>query len=225
MSILDDKKNKSPDLDWFAFETRIRKVLHELLEPTAERSVKTKETVEEVKSQNEFLTRKIEELEFILHKSHKRSTLFDNINKRLIESDAERKMLEVQMKNDVENLHSENGVIKDRINIMDKEVANLLSRINDYTAEVNTFGNTVDALKVETKKHANEIKINIEHQIDSVQTKLNLFYDWEKKIDSQISSHREGLNRHDTSIEKALHMCHKAENILSKECLKYPDFK
>jgi len=97
-SILDEKKVNSQNMDWFAFETRIRKVLHELLEPTAERSMKTKESMEEVRTQNEFLTRKVEELEFILHKSHKRSTLFDNVNKRLIESDAERKMLAEEMK-------------------------------------------------------------------------------------------------------------------------------
>lgn len=180
MSVLDEKKVTSSNLDWFAFETRIRKVLHELLEPTAERSVKTKEHVEEVKTQNEFLTRKIEELEFILHKSHKRSTLFDNVNKRLIESDAERKMLEVKLKNEIENLHGENGAIKDKINIVDQELANILSRINEYTGEVNSFKNTVSGVKIESTKEISNLKLDIDAKIDDLRTQVATLFEWQK---------------------------------------------
>lgn len=39
--------------------------------------------MEKVTSQNEYLKRRLEELEFILHKSHKRNLVFDDLSKRL----------------------------------------------------------------------------------------------------------------------------------------------
>ena len=151
-----------------------------MLEPTAERSVKTKESVEEIKSQNEQLTRKVEELEFILHKSHKRSTLFDNVNKRLIESDSERKMLEVKMKNDVENLHAENGAIKDKIHIVEEEVANLLSRIGDYTVEANKFHDKTSEVKNKFEKEITEFKISFHSDFEMINMKINELHEWQK---------------------------------------------
>jgi chromosome segregation ATPase len=180
MSILDDKKISDANMDWFAFETRIRKVLHELLEPTAERSIKTKENMEEVKTQNDFLTRKVEELEFILHKSHKRSTLFDNVNKRLIESDSERKMLEVKMKNDYENLHTENSMLRDKINILDREIANLLSKINENTAEVTELKNSMESAKIQLSKDVANSKIEVDSKVDDTKTLILGIQDWQK---------------------------------------------
>jgi len=43
----------------------------------------TKDMVEKATNQNDFLKRRIEEIEFILHKPHKRNLVFDDLDKRL----------------------------------------------------------------------------------------------------------------------------------------------
>ena len=129
--------------------------------------------MEEIKSQNDQLSRKVDELEFILQKSHKRSTLFDNVNKRLIENDSERKMLEVKMKNDVENLHAENGSIKDKIHIVEEEVANLLSRICDYTVEANKFHDKSSDVKNKFEKDIADFKILFHTDLEMINMKIN----------------------------------------------------
>jgi hypothetical protein len=45
--------------------------------------VDTKELFEKATTQNEYLKRRIEEVEFILHKSHKRNLVYDDLDKRL----------------------------------------------------------------------------------------------------------------------------------------------
>jgi ABC-type hemin transport system substrate-binding protein len=45
--------------------------------------VETKDMVEKTNNQNLYLKRRIEEVEFILHKSHKGNFLFQDIEKRL----------------------------------------------------------------------------------------------------------------------------------------------
>ena len=43
----------------------------------------TKELSEKTNSQSDYLKRRIEELEFIVHKSHRRNLVFDDLEKRL----------------------------------------------------------------------------------------------------------------------------------------------
>lgn len=43
----------------------------------------TKETISKTNSQNDYLKRRLEEVEFIIHKSHKRNFIFQDIEKRL----------------------------------------------------------------------------------------------------------------------------------------------
>lgn len=128
--------------------------------------------MEEVKTQNDMLTRKVEELEFILHKSHKRSTLFDNVNKRLIESDAERKMLEVKMDNSFKNFHAEHSTIKDKMHIFDENIANLTTKITEYTAEANKFHSEMVFTKNEINKEVGEINIELKEEIDKLDKKV-----------------------------------------------------
>lgn len=243
MSVLDDSKlggkakavlkqvtdsASSESLDWFAFETRIRKVLYELLEPTADRSIQAKEAVEKIKSENEFLIRKIEELEFILHKSHKRSTLFDNVNKRLIESDSERKMLEVKIKNDFNNVHAESGAIKDKITILEEEISNLVNRVNECNVEDVKLQNKLIETRDEFTKEVNNSRNEHASELAKIHDKLSEIHEWQKLIDSQMNTHREELNRQDISIEKALRSLKINENninITIKETLKATDFK
>lgn len=50
------------------------------------------------------------------------------------------------------------------------------------------------------------------------------FKNGKNRVNSQISGHREELNRHDISIEKVSHLALKTENTLSKEYLKAHQF-
>lgn len=57
----DNFKNLSigDSIDWFGFENRVRQLIHVILEPTTKRIVDTKDLVEKMNIQNEFLRRRI----------------------------------------------------------------------------------------------------------------------------------------------------------------------
>ncbi|CAI2383906.1 unnamed protein product [Moneuplotes crassus] len=216
MSILDGKPKSNPNLDWFAFETRIRKVLHDLLEPTAERSIKTKENVEEVKAENKILTRKIEEIEFILHKSHKRSTLFDSVNKRLIDNDSERKILESRLNNEVRSITTEAKGIKQRVNLIGEEVSTINTRIIEH------FNRTEEL----EKRYAEDKKdISLQLQIDDINSQLKVIDEWKGHVDYLLSNYQEDIYRQGTSIEKARKEISECETLIRKDCVKNPSFK
>jgi len=69
---IDELFFQSPD--WFGFETRIRKMVIDIMEPSVKRSIEDREQVIELKKFSEIIKRKVEECEFIIHKAQKRTT-------------------------------------------------------------------------------------------------------------------------------------------------------
>lgn len=48
-------------------------------------------------------------------------------------------MLEVKITNDFKNLHTENGAIRDKLNIVEEEISNLLNRVSEFTQETEKY--------------------------------------------------------------------------------------
>lgn len=65
----------------YAFETRIRGVIMELVEPCIKRTIQDREVITEVKKQNDLIKKKVDECEFIVQKAQKKTTLTDDLAK------------------------------------------------------------------------------------------------------------------------------------------------
>jgi len=76
---------KQTDLIWFDYETRLRKLIEEILEPTVKRSKEERELFDILSKKNESLTKRVEDLEFMSQRTQKRQTSFEDIFKRLNE--------------------------------------------------------------------------------------------------------------------------------------------
>ena len=63
----------------------MRKLVQELLEPTTKRSIQDRELYEILNRKYEEDRKRIDEIEFILHKSQKRQTIFSEIEKKIFE--------------------------------------------------------------------------------------------------------------------------------------------
>jgi hypothetical protein len=73
------------DFNWFDFETRIRKVISELLQPTIKRSKEDKETISEVKTVVTDCKQEVEEMKYTIDKIKKKNKQFDQIFKKISE--------------------------------------------------------------------------------------------------------------------------------------------
>ena len=121
-------------------------------------------------------------------------------------------------------MHAANGSVKSKTNILDREMGNLLSKITEFNSEVNVLTNATESLKILTTKDISNTKIDMNSKFDDVRDTLKSIQDFQNKMNSQISANKKELNRQDISIEKALHMCMKNDNVLTKECLKQVEF-
>ncbi len=69
----------SADLVWVNYETRLRKLMQELLQPTVKRSREDREMYDSLVKKYDFLHKRVETLEFVTNKTDNQQTIFDDI--------------------------------------------------------------------------------------------------------------------------------------------------
>lgn len=69
--------------EYFAFETRVRAMVLELVEPCVKRSVQEREMMGELRQAQALLRKKLDECEFIVQKAQKKTTNTDDLAKQL----------------------------------------------------------------------------------------------------------------------------------------------
>lgn len=98
-----DHKNS---LDWFDFETRMRKMIHELLQPTVKRSHEEREAVTKLRSIVMDHNKRLKPIEFALYKSEEPTDAFEKLYLKMAEMESKRLEDETKLKHQMENLKS-----------------------------------------------------------------------------------------------------------------------
>jgi len=157
-----DKDKDKADLIWFEYETRLRKLVEELLEPTVKRSREEREMYEVLSKKHEGLLKRVEDLEFTSHRTQKRQTVFEDIFRRISELDQTRKadekvlMDHIQnVKKMVEELQTDMYMLKGNMEELDRKAVKLSQEYIttcDNMAEYKTnIFKVIDDLKLELK--------------------------------------------------------------------------
>lgn len=106
---------KATELQWFMFETRIRQIVQELIEPLSHKQSDINQSFVSQTSDFAILKRRVEELEFIFQKVQRQSATFDELKQG-------QDKFGVDIKNQVLNIRNELALNIDRINKQDEDV-------------------------------------------------------------------------------------------------------
>ncbi len=80
------QNRKSAELDWFEFETRMRKLVVDLIQPTVTKLNEDRENVAGIKAIAEAQRKRVDELEaIVMHKSGSHQSHFDTIYQKFNE--------------------------------------------------------------------------------------------------------------------------------------------
>ena len=99
------------------FETRIRKLIQDLVDPIQKRALDAKEASDAQCKASDSLKRKVEELEFAVHKSQKKSVIFEEINNRISKLEVGLKGAEQQLDEEIALMGAKIEHTKDQIEI------------------------------------------------------------------------------------------------------------
>lgn len=115
-----------------------------MIEPSALRSVEAKEDCAHLNKQTAKLRRMIEEMEFMQHKSQKRSTQFDDLAKRVFEQQVRLNVSEAYIENELSGLRQIEELFSSKINIIESEKKSISPKMVQFQTELEMFKDALE---------------------------------------------------------------------------------
>lgn len=190
------------EVDWFDFETRMRRIIQELLDPTIRRSLEDKEIVNSLKKSLDLQKRKIEEIEFVIHKTQKRTTIFEEINKKMVEMESDRKLGEARAMNEVASLKDEIDQIKFDLQRKTDEIDQISNINNDLRNQMLTFNNQLIEHKTKTNNLITDQQKENLQQFSDIRLIINNVEDKAMEGNRKGDSNLGAINKLDNLLEE-----------------------
>ncbi|CDW80865.1 UNKNOWN [Stylonychia lemnae] len=140
------------EIDWFDFETRMRKMIHEMIEPTVRKVNEDRDKLFKIRNDQDAQKRKIEDLEFAVIKTDNKTNVFEDIFRnlaRLVNSTFHINLQETDIKveqNRVDNEFDRLQIQSDNIHFEIKNQNQQWQTLNSYVerihSEVQIFNQT-----------------------------------------------------------------------------------
>mmetsp|Transcript_7828 Transcript_7828/g.7298 ORF Transcript_7828/g.7298 Transcript_7828/m.7298 type:complete len:88 (+) Transcript_7828:50-313(+) len=80
------------NIDWFDFETRMRKLVFEMLEPVVRKVNEDRDKMFKIKNDSDIHKKQIEDLEFAIMKTDNKTNVFEDIFRTLTRLESEAKL-------------------------------------------------------------------------------------------------------------------------------------
>lgn len=92
-------------LDWFDFETRMRKIIHEIMTPTIKRSHEDREMVNQLKSVVVDHDKRLKPVEFALYESDQpHDAFFSKLHSKMADLEKQRILEQTKLHHEMDNL-------------------------------------------------------------------------------------------------------------------------
>lgn len=140
------------ELDWFNFETRMRRIVTELLAPTVQRVSENREITTKLQSKMRNAETRIEELDLVVHKRTK-VTYIDELNARMDKLEADRLLGETKFHQEVLNVQQKTADCNYDISKLVQETANLNSRYQGVKSDFDKFSQGLSAYQASVSSH------------------------------------------------------------------------
>lgn len=173
---------------WAKLETKTRRLVFELLEPSINRVAEHKETLENLRRTDESLLRKIENLDILTDKLTKRLSVVDDFSRKILQFDATIHVQETTFAQDREAIRDELTSFMKQLNSAEENIANLLGQSQSLRTDL-----------VNLTFESNNSKNLISNRIEEVREEsLNYIY-------QQDSKHSD-LSNYALAIEKKFNL-------------------
>lgn len=109
-------------LDWFKFETRIRRIIMELTEPGIKRGRDLEQENRKQKLLFEKVQRRLDDTEFTLEKLEKKTAVQDDLFNQMRSIDQFTKITETKVLNEINNMNSNLDLVKEKMRVGHSDV-------------------------------------------------------------------------------------------------------
>lgn len=192
---------ENKEMDWFAFENRVREIVRDILEPYAVRSIDIQETLRVLSDNHDKFKRKQDEMEFVMHKRNHRNSGIDELNKKLFDIENERKVREARNMQAIESLKVQLEASTDRMTQIEELSLTFKKQADDIKHEISGFFDQLtrfqekfskDQLKYKEEMNKNFLTLRNQYLKTEELSKVNKNY---------IGNHFDELKRHDMIVQ------------------------
>ena len=190
------KESAGAELDWFSFETRIRKLIQDLVDPIQKRALDAKEASDAQRKGNDSLKRKVEELEFAVHKSQKKSVIFEEINNRISKLEVGLKGAEQQLDEEMALMGAKIEHTKDQIRMSSDQQVEIEKKIDVTRSEIGSIHESLMKIKDHIINQVSSIDEAIHNELSNIRINLNSISEKHQTTNMRVLNHAEELNLH-----------------------------
>ena len=210
---------------WGKIETKVRRLVFDLLEPSINRVAEHKETLENMRRTDESLSKKIDNLEIITERLTKRVSLVDDFSRKIMQFDAIIKIQETtfahdreEMKNELESFLKQLTTSEENIAILQGQTQNLRTDLVNFVFETNNSKQLI----------SNRIEVVREEVIQMVKSLENKAYEFANHfviLDKKFSNFLTDFEEIDVIAKKAEHSGEDNSNQLKLIFKNFASFK
>ena len=203
------EKKTATELDWFDFETRMRDVIHELIEPVMRKATEDREQMLTIRRNQENDQKRLDQLESAVLKTGRKATVFDEIQQKFVDIEGDRKKQQVKVEQDLEEFRGEVKAINFKIEQKIDTIKHLDTITEQLGKDIEQMSNTLSQHKTVLLEEINKLG---QEFTDANDTYKKFVQDTEEKATQSLNKvHSQGilLNK----IEKDLEMIKKEAQV------------
>ena len=189
------------EMDWFAFENRVREIIKDILEPYAIKSIDVQENIKVLSDNYDKFKRKQDEMEFVMHKRNHRNSGIDELNKKLFDIENERKVREARNMQQIENLKVQLEATQDRMTQIEELSLTFKKQADDIKHEINGFFDQLTKFQEKFSKDQLKYKEDMNKNFLTLRNQYLKTEELSKVNKNYINNHFEELKRHDMIVQ------------------------
>ncbi|CDW76060.1 UNKNOWN [Stylonychia lemnae] len=160
---LEDMFENNPN--WFAFETRVRKMVIQMLEPQIKRSIQDKEIIQQMQKHHDIIKRKIDECEFVIHKAQKKTAAQEDVHKKIEFNETKQKVYEIKVKENIDKLYHQQEVLQEKVDIVEQERSSFIMRVDNLSYELKKYKEDLLNMKESLGQHIDRTHMELKKSI------------------------------------------------------------
>lgn len=195
------EKKTATELDWFDFETRMRDVIHELIEPVMRKATEDREQMLTIRRNQENDEKRLDQLESAVLKTGRKATVFDEIQQKFVDIEGDRKKQQVKVEQDLEEFRGEVKAINFKIEQKIDTIKHLDTITEQLGKDIEQMSNTLSQHKTVLLEEINKLGTEF---TDANDTYKKFVQDTEEKATQSLNKvHSQGilLNKIEKDLE------------------------
>ncbi|CDW83857.1 UNKNOWN [Stylonychia lemnae] len=199
----ENKQFFANEIDWFGFQTQLRKIVYELVEPTVKRALTSENQIYFLQEENAQVRKKLDELEYVFQKAQKKAVSNDDITRKIHEQDQNRRIAELKLKGEIDQFKASMDSFKQRLQVVESEAVRYQTSTQLQQIEVSAVVDNFHGTKQKLHNEMIQMHDTFVRNINELKEKIEFYDQPVKRCEQYLENQKIVLRDLQTGLEIA----------------------